>query len=95
MPAYVIVDIEVHDPERYAEYIAKAPASVEAAGGRYLVRAGETEVLEGDWSPKRLVILEFPTVEAAKAWWSSEEYADVKAIRHATATSSMIVAVGV
>ena len=95
MPAYVVVSIEVHDPERYAEYIERAPATVANHGGRYLVRNGEREALEGEWDLKRFVILEFPTYEAAKAWYESEDYAPVLAIRHATATSRMIVTEGV
>jgi len=95
MPAYVVVSIEVHDPERYAEYIERAPATVANHGGRYLVRNGEREALEGEWDLKRFVILEFPTYEAAKAWYESEDYAPVMAIRHATATSRMIVTEGV
>jgi len=95
MPAYVVVSIEVHDPERYAEYIERAPATVANHGGRYLVRNGEREALEGEWDLKRFVILEFPTYEAAKAWYESEDYAPVLAIRHATATSRMVVTEGV
>lgn len=94
MPAYVVVNIDVLYPERYAEYIQRAPESVARFGGRYIARAGRTDVLEGDWIPKRFVILEFPTYEDAKAWWASEEYADAKALRHATATTQMVVTEG-
>ena len=90
MPAYVAVSIQVHDPERYAEYIERAPATVANHGGRYLVRAGRSELLEGDWDLKRFVVLEFPTYGAAKGWYESEDYAPVMAIRHATATSRMV-----
>jgi uncharacterized protein (DUF1330 family) len=95
MPAYVVVSIEVHDPERYAEYIERAPATVTNHGGRYLVRNSEREALEGEWDLKRFVILEFPTYEAAKGWYESEDYAPVMAIRHATATSRMTLIEGV
>lgn len=95
MSAYVIVEIDVTDPEGYEEYKAPAAATVEASGGRYLVRGGKTEVLEGDWQPKRLVVLEFDSVEQAKAWWHSEEYAPLKDIRHRTTNSRMIVVEGV
>ena len=95
MPAYVVVSIEVHDHERYAEYIERAPATVANHGGRYLVRNGEREALEGEWDLKRFVILEFPTYEAAKGWYESEDYAPVLAIRHATATSRMVLVEGV
>jgi uncharacterized protein (DUF1330 family) len=94
MPAYVVVNVEVRDPERYGEYIERAPESVARFGGRFLARAGRTEVLEGDWAPRRFVILEFPTYEDAKAWWASEEYAAAKALRHATATTQMVVTEG-
>jgi uncharacterized protein (DUF1330 family) len=94
VPAYVVVNVDVHDPERYREYVERAPESVARFGGRYVARAGRTEVLEGDWTPKRFVILEFPSYEDAKAWWESDEYADAKALRHATATTQMVVTEG-
>lgn len=94
MPAYVVVEVEVEDPIRYEEYKKMVPPSLTAYGGRFLVRGGKVENLEGDWSPKRLVIAEFPSVEQAKAWWSSPEYADAKALRQATAKTQMIVVEG-
>lgn len=94
MPAYVIVDIAVHDPERYETYKQQAGPTVTALGGKYLARGGRTEVLEGDWQPNRLVILEFPTAEQAKAWLNSSEYAPARAIRHATAHSNMVLVEG-
>jgi uncharacterized protein (DUF1330 family) len=94
MPAYVVVDIEINDPKRYERYKLMAPASIAMYGGRYLTRGGETSVLEGDWTPKRFVILEFPTVERARAWWSSPEYAEAKALRQACATTHMVVTEG-
>lgn len=94
MPAYVIVDIEVTDPESYKEYVKIAPATVAQYGGRYLARGGHTEVLEGDWQPKRLVILEFPSVDQAKAWLNSPEYAPARALRHRYARSNMVVIEG-
>ncbi len=95
MTAYVIVDIDVKDPVTYKEYIGLAPAAVEAYGGKYLARAGRTEKLEGDWTPKRLVILQFESVEAAKAWLDSPEYKPIKRLRHAAASSNMVVIEGV
>lgn len=95
MPAYVVVEVEVLDAGRYESYKRMVPPSLEAYGGRFLVRGGATETLEGDWSPKRLVILEFPSVERAQAWWASGEYAEAKALRQATARTRMIVAEGV
>lgn len=94
MSAYVLSEIEVLDEERYEVYKRLAPPVIAAYGGRYLVRGGETETLEGDWSPKRIVILEFPTVAQAKAWWSSTEYSEVKAIRQATTRTRMIIVEG-
>jgi uncharacterized protein (DUF1330 family) len=94
MTAYVIVDVDVHDPERYVRYRELAKPVVEAFGGKYLARAGRTETLEGDWAPTRLVILEFPSVEQAHAWLNSEEYREARALRHATATTRMVVIEG-
>ena len=96
MPAaYVIVDIEVHDPEAYEEYKRLAPAAVAACGGEYLVRGGEAEVFEGDWQPRRLVVLRFPDRERARAWLDSEAYAPARAIRHRSAATNMVAADGV
>jgi uncharacterized protein (DUF1330 family) len=94
MSAYVVVEVEVLDPERYETYKQLAPPSIAQYGGRYVARGGEVATLEGTWSPKRLVILEFPSVEQAKAWWSSAEYAEAKALRQATARTQMIVVAG-
>jgi uncharacterized protein (DUF1330 family) len=95
MAAYIVVQVEVKDPVRYDRYKSLVPASLEKYGGRFIVRGGRTETLEGDWAPKRFVIVEFPSLERAKAWWSSQEYAEAKALRQATASSQMIVADGV
>jgi uncharacterized protein (DUF1330 family) len=95
MAGYVIVEIDVTDPEGYEAYKGPAAATVEASGGRYLVRGGKTEVLEGDWQPKRLVVLQFDSVEQAKAWWHSEEYGPLKDIRQRTTNTRMIVVEGV
>jgi len=94
MAAYVVVDIEVLEPVEYEEYKKLAAPSMAAYGGRYVVRGGATEVLEGEWIPNRLVVLEFPTVDQAKAWWASPEYSVAKAIRQRTARTSMVLAVG-
>jgi len=95
MSAYVIVEIDVHDPIRYEEYKKRASATVEAHGGKYIVRGGQTEVLEGDWQPKRIVVLEFPSMERAKEWLNCEEYREPRKMRHATAKTNMIVVEGV
>jgi uncharacterized protein (DUF1330 family) len=94
LTAYVIVDVDVLDPARYEKYKALAPPAIVAHGGRYLARGGRTEVLEGGWSPKRAVILEFPSLEKAKQWWASVEYAEGKALRQACARTNMIVVEG-
>ncbi|HZI41108.1 MAG TPA: DUF1330 domain-containing protein [Gemmatimonadaceae bacterium] len=94
MPAYLVVDIDIHDRERYQRYIQMAPPTIAVYGGRYLTRGGETSVLEGDWVPKRFVVLEFPSMERARAWWSSPEYAEAKALRQSCATTRMVVAEG-
>ncbi len=91
MSAYVIVDIRVIDPEGYEEAIRLTPAAVAAYGGRYLARGGRVEVLEGDWAPERLVILEFESIERAREWLDSPEYRPVKAVRHRCARTNMVV----
>lgn len=95
MTAYVIVDINVTDPARYEDYKKLAAPTVEMYGGKYIARGGKTEVLEGDWSPTRLVILQFETAEQAKNWHDSVEYREAKSLRHETALSKMVVIDGV
>jgi uncharacterized protein (DUF1330 family) len=95
MSAYIIVDIDVRDPQAYPEYAKRSPESIAVYGGRFLARGGRTEVLEGEWSPKRLVILEFESMERAKQWLVSPEYRPVKALRHKAAVSNMVVVEGV
>ena len=94
MPAYVVVEVDIRDPERYARYRDLAPPSIYQYGGRYIARGGKTEALEGDWAPPRFVILEFENMEQARAWWSSPEYAEAKKLRHATASSRMLLVEG-
>lgn len=95
MAAYIVVDITVNDPETYATYRDLAPATVTLYGGRYLARGGAAETLEGTWAPTRFVILEFPSVEQARAWVDSPEYAPVKKLRHQSTRSEMVVIAGV
>ena len=94
MTAYVIVDIDVHDSVGYDEYKKLAPATVALFGGKYIARGGNTETLEGDWSPSRLVILQFENVEQAKKWLNSDEYSQARKMRHSTAKSNMVVIEG-
>ncbi|NIM49042.1 MAG: DUF1330 domain-containing protein [Gemmatimonadales bacterium] len=95
MPAYVIVDIEITDPVQYEEYKKLAAPTVASYGGKYIVRGGAAENLEGGWTPGRIVVLEFPTVQRAKEWWGSDTYAPAKELRHASATTEMILVEGV
>ena len=95
MPAYVLVDIEIRDPERYKDYVRVSHESVEKYGGKFIVRGGAKERLEGEWEPHRLVILQFDSVARAKEWWASPEYAQPKKLRQATAVSNMVVVEGV
>lgn len=95
MAAYVINDMEVTDPQLFEEYRKLSPATVAQYGGRFLARGGRTETLEGDWSPRRLVILEFATVGQAKAWIDSPEYAPARALRQRSSKSKVIVIEGV
>jgi uncharacterized protein (DUF1330 family) len=94
MSAYVVVDITIRDRTTYERYKAMAAPTVAAYGGRYLVRGGATESLEGDWHPPRLVILEFPDVEAGRAWWDSPEYQPAKALRQSCADTVMLLVQG-
>ena len=94
MPAYVAVQIDVRDAVTYERYKELAPPSIAAYGGRYLVRGGATTTLEGEWSPTRFVILEFPSVEQARRWWDSPEYAEAKALRQASASTQMLLVEG-
>jgi uncharacterized protein (DUF1330 family) len=95
MTAYVIVDINVTDPIRYEDYKRLAAPTVELYGGKYIARGGKTEALEGDWSPTRLVILQFDNSQQAKSWLNSTEYSEARALRHETAISNMVVIEGV
>jgi uncharacterized protein (DUF1330 family) len=95
MAAYVIVHVEVTKPTEYEDYKKMSPSSIEAYGGRFLARGGATQVLEGNWQPKRLVILEFPSAEQARTWWASPEYAPAKALRNATSNSDLVIIEGV
>ncbi|MBV6477811.1 MAG: hypothetical protein HGGPFJEG_00555 [Ignavibacteria bacterium] len=94
MSAYIIVDIEVKNPNEYEEYKKLALPTLKPFGGKYIVRGGKVEILEGNWNPNRFVILEFPDSEKAKAWWNSDAYTAAKSIRYRTANSKMILVEG-
>ena len=94
MAAYLIANVEVTDPAAYEEYKKQAPATIAAYGGRYLARGGAIEVLEGDWTPSRVVILEFPSMAQLKKWYDSPEYRPLCQIRGRTTRSSAVVVEG-
>jgi uncharacterized protein (DUF1330 family) len=94
MSAYVIVETSVTDSERYEQYKAAAPAAIAAGGGRYLVRGGELAVLEGDWQPARLVVLEFEDLAAAKRWYDSQDYREARRLREGAAQLHMVAVQG-
>lgn len=94
MPAYIIVETDIHDPEQYERYKAAAPGAVDAGGGRFVARGGELAVLEGDWQPKRLVMLEFEDLDAAKRFYASPAYQEVKQLREGAARLNMVAVQG-
>ena len=95
MAAYLVVDIEITDADAYENYRAKVPALIAAHGGRYLVRGGASEVLEGTWQPRRTVILEFPDMVSLKAFWQDPQYQPLRAIRELAAKSNLVAVEGV
>lgn len=95
MSAYVIVQVSIRDPAAYERYKTLAAPAVTAHGGRYIVRGGRTELLEGTWKPERLVVLEFPDAERARAWWGSDDYGPAKVIRQGCAATEMLLIEGV
>ena len=94
MSVYLIADIEVTDPVGYEEYKRRVPAVIAAHGGRYLVRGGASEVLEGTWRPRRSAIIEFADLASMKAFWESAEYRPLRAIRERCANSNVVVIEG-
>lgn len=95
MPAYVIVETNISDPEQYQKYKDASPRAVAAGGGRFVVRGGELTVLEGDWHPSRLVVLEFEDLAAAERWYESEIYQEAKQLREGAAHLRMVAVQGV
>jgi uncharacterized protein (DUF1330 family) len=94
MAAYVIANIRITDPDRYPEYASRVPQTVERYGGRYLARGGKVEVLEGEWEPQRLVILEFESMERLREWYDSPEYASLKQLREEGTVSQLVIVEG-
>jgi uncharacterized protein (DUF1330 family) len=94
MAAYIIAEIEITDPAGFEEYRRQVPPTIEQYGGKYIVRGGACETLEGDWKPKRIVVLQFDNVERAKGWLDSVEYAEPRKLRHRAAKTRMILVEG-
>ena len=94
MPAYLVADIDIKHTAGFEEYRKLVPATIQKYGGRYLVRGGQFEKLEGEWQPKRLAVIEFPSLEQAKRWYNSEEYRGPKAMRFKTAKTNLILVEG-
>jgi uncharacterized protein (DUF1330 family) len=94
MPSYLIVDVSVKDPARYADYIRQVPAVIARHGGEYLVRGGAVDVIEGDWTPSRLVVMRFPTREALQGYLDDPDYAPLRDLRREVADSIVIAADG-
>jgi uncharacterized protein (DUF1330 family) len=94
MAAYVIADLTITDPEGFAVYRTMVPATIARYGGKYVVRGGKTETLEGGWDPKRVVVIEFESAERARQWWACEEYREAKALRQRTARTNLIIVEG-
>jgi uncharacterized protein (DUF1330 family) len=94
MAAYVVAEVEVTDPVTYEDYRKLVPATVAKYGGRFLVRGGAVEVKEGGWQPKRLVVLEFPSMDQARQWYGSQEYAPALALRLKAARSKVLLVEG-
>lgn len=94
MKAYIIVDVTITDPTRYEGYKKLTGPSLAPYEGKFIVRGGQRETLEGTWESGRTVVIEFPSLEKAKAWWSSDGYAPAKAIRQSASITNMIVIEG-
>lgn len=95
MPAFVIASVNVTDPEKYKDYMALSPGAIAAHGGKFVVRGGNPEILEGEWPRPRVVVVEFPSRVAAKTFYDSVEYTEAKKHREGAAEFSMIVVDGV
>ena len=95
MPAYVIADVTTTDQASMDEYRKQVPGTVAKYGGRFVVRGGAHQVVEGDWKPNRLVVLEFPSLDHAKRWYDSEEYREPKALRMRAGRTNVVLVEGV
>jgi uncharacterized protein (DUF1330 family) len=95
MAAYYIVEIDIQDPKGFEDYRQKVGPTIQQYGGRYLVRGGRQETIEGTWRPKRIVVLEFPSVDQAKRWYDSPEYRPLRELRQRTAHGHIVLVEGV
>ena len=95
MAAYVLANVQVEDPAAFEEYRQRVPASIAAHGGRYLCRGGKFEVLEGEFDARRMIIIEFPSMEAVRAWYDSAEYQELVRLRQRAAKTLLITVEGV
>jgi uncharacterized protein (DUF1330 family) len=95
MPAYIIADVQIHDPKGYEEYRKLVGPALQKYGAKFVARGGKVDVLEGKWNPSRLVILEFDSAEKARQFYHSDEYRPAKAVRQKTSTANFIVVEGV
>ena len=95
MTGYVITDVEITDADRYAEFLQKVTGTVESFGGKFVARGGAIDVVEGDWNPNRIALLEFDSVERAKEWLSSPEYNELNELRTSSSNINMVVFEGV
>jgi len=94
MPAYIVGDVTVTDKDRYRDYSAHTESTLTPYGGRFVVRGGPSEVLEGTWQPGRLVLIEFPSAQAARDWYASDAYQAILPIRHEASTGSLVLVEG-
>lgn len=94
MAAFIIGDVHVENPERYRDYTAHTESTLQPYGGHFVVRGGASKVLEGEWQPNRLVVIEFPSAQAAKDWYESEAYQQILPIRHEASTGSLVLVEG-
>ena len=94
MSAFLVADIALHDVDRYKEYVENVPALIEKHGGKYRVRGGDSQILEGGWVPSRLIILEFPDRAAALAFYNDRAYEPYKALRQSISDGNLVVVDG-
>lgn len=95
MAAYVIANVDIKDAALFEQYRKQVPDTLARHGGKFLVRGGQHQILEGAWTPSRLVVLEFPSMEQARRWYDSEDYREPKALRMKSALTDLVLVAGV